>query len=150
MFFCVLYDTLTIIDKEIFDKAAGEIYKRASSMGRLNINVDRKAKTAKTSFHMKRTPKQRYKDPFRQAEYVYSLIESEKQNYSGKYALTGVVCCVHCDNNFRRIKRNNNGCKSTVWRCVSMVSKEYESCAARTVNEEWLHLLHSHWIKLQP
>ncbi len=66
-----------IIDKEIFDKAADEIYKRASSMGRLNINVDRKAKTAKTSFHMKRTPKQRYKDPFRQAEYVYSLIESE-------------------------------------------------------------------------
>lgn len=66
-----------IIDKEIFDKAAGEIYKRASSMGRLNINVDRKEKTAKTTFHMKRTPKQRYKDPFRQAEYVYSLIESE-------------------------------------------------------------------------
>ena len=65
--------------------------------------------------------------------------DNRKQNYSGKYALTGVVCCAHCDNNFRRIKWNNNGCKSTVWRCVSMVSKEYESCAARTVNEEWLH-----------
>ncbi len=44
-----------------------------------------------------------------------------------------------CDDIFRRIKWNNRGCKSTVWRCVSRVEKDGPDCPARTVNEELLH-----------
>ena len=46
-----------------------------------------------------------------------------KRIYSGRYALSGMVFCAHCGNIFRRIKWNNRGCKSTVWRCVSRVEK---------------------------
>jgi len=40
---------------------------------------------------------------------------------------------------FRRIKWNNHGCKSTVWRCASRVDKDGPDCSARTVREEHLH-----------
>ena len=49
-----------------------------------------------------------------------------------------VIICGHCGDIFRRIKWNNHGCKSTVWRCVSRVNK-MKSCIdwpARTVHEE--------------
>ncbi len=59
--------------------------------------------------------------------------------YSGRYALSGIVFCAHCGDIFRRIKWNNRGCKSTVWRCVSRVEKDGPDCLARTVHEELLH-----------
>lgn len=59
--------------------------------------------------------------------------------YSGRYALSGMVFCVHCGDIFRRIKWNNRGCKSTVWRCTSRVDKDGPDCSARTVREEHLH-----------
>ena len=59
--------------------------------------------------------------------------------YSGRYALSGMVFCVHCGDIFRRIKWNNRGCKSTVWRCTSRVDKDGPDCPARTVREELLH-----------
>jgi predicted nucleic acid-binding Zn-ribbon protein len=59
--------------------------------------------------------------------------------YSGRYALSGMVFCVHCGDVFRRIKWNNRGCKSTVWRCTSRVDKDGPDCPARTVREENLH-----------
>jgi FtsZ-binding cell division protein ZapB len=37
-----------------------------------------------------------------------------------------------CGDIFRRIKWNNRGCKSTVWRCVSRVEKDGPDCPART------------------
>jgi site-specific DNA recombinase len=58
---------------------------------------------------------------------------------------TGVGCHAkklrfkRCGDIFRRIKWNNRGCKSTVWRCVSRVEKDGPECTARTINEEWLH-----------
>ncbi len=61
-----------------------------------------------------------------------------KRVYSGRYALSGMVFCAHCGDIFRRIKWNNRGCKSTVWRCVSRVDKDGPDCSARTVNEEYL------------
>ena len=41
---------------------------------------------------------------------------------------------------YRRVKWNNRGCKSTVWRCVSRVLKKDVDfdCPARTVKEEVL------------
>jgi len=62
-----------------------------------------------------------------------------KQIYSGRYALSGIVFCAYCGDIFRRIKWNNRGCKSTVWRCVSRVEKDGPDCPARTVHEELLH-----------
>lgn len=49
-----------------------------------------------------------------------------------------VIICGHCGDIFRRIKWNNHGCKSTVWRCVSRVNKMKSGidCPARTVHEE--------------
>ena len=64
----------------------------------------------------------------------------QKSNYSSKYALSGMVFCGHCGDIYRRVKWNNRGCKSTVWRCVSRVLKgkmDFD-CPARTVKEEVL------------
>ena len=65
----------------------------------------------------------------------------KRRVYSGKYALSSIVYCGHCGDLFRRIKWNNRGCKSTVWRCVSRVLKGSSGvdCPARTVKEELLH-----------
>ena len=54
---------------------------------------------------------------------------------------TGKVKCGHCGDIFRRIKWNNRGCRSTVWRCVSRVLKKSSGidCPARTIKEEDLH-----------
>lgn len=51
-----------------------------------------------------------------------------------------MVFCGHCGDIYRRVKWNNRGCKSTVWRCVSRVLKKdvYFDCPARTVKEEVL------------
>lgn len=62
-----------------------------------------------------------------------------KRVYSSRYALSGIVFCAHCGDIYRRIKWNNRGCKSTVWRCVSRVDKDGPDCTARTVREEHLH-----------
>jgi len=44
-----------------------------------------------------------------------------------------------CGDVFRRIKWNNRGCKSIVWRCVSRLEKDGPECSARTVHEDLLH-----------
>jgi len=47
---------------------------------------------------------------------------------------------VFCEDIYRRVKWNNRGCKSTVWRCVSRVLKSQVDfdCPARTAKEEIL------------
>lgn len=66
--------------------------------------------------------------------------DGKRRVYSSKYALFGMVFCGHCGDIYRRVKWNNRGCKSTVWRCVSRVLKgkmDFD-CPARTVKEEVL------------
>ena len=66
--------------------------------------------------------------------------DGKRRVYSSKYALSGMVFCGHCGDIYRRVKWNNRGCKSTVWRCVSKVLKgkmDFD-CPARTVKEEVL------------
>lgn len=65
-----------IIDNDIFEQVQAEKLKRAQMLGKIKkpspkINVIKQFR-----FSMP-TPEQLYDDPFRQAEYVYSLIESE-------------------------------------------------------------------------
>lgn len=66
--------------------------------------------------------------------------DGKKRVYSSKYALSSIVVCGHCGDIYRRIKWNNRGCKSTVWRCVSRVQKKNSAidCPARTIREERL------------
>ena len=66
--------------------------------------------------------------------------DGKRRVYRSKYALSGMVFCGHCGDIYRRVKWNNRGCKSTVWRCVSRVLKgkmDFD-CPARTVKEEVL------------
>lgn len=66
--------------------------------------------------------------------------DGKRRIYSSRYALSGMVYCGHCGDIYRRVKWNNRGCKSTVWRCVSRVLKckvDFD-CPARTVKEEVL------------
>lgn len=63
---------------------------------------------------------------------------NRKRVYSGRYALSGIVFCAYCGDIYRRIKWNNRGYKSIVWRCVSRVEKDGPDCQARTVREELL------------
>ena len=66
--------------------------------------------------------------------------DGKRRVYSSKYALSGMVFCGHCGDIYRRVKWNNRGCKSTVWRCISRVLKKDVDfdCPARTVKEEVL------------
>lgn len=66
------------------------------------------------------------------------LSGGKKRIYSSKYALSSLVFCAHCGDIFRRIKWNNRGCKSIVWRCVSRVMKKESGidCPAKTIKEE--------------
>jgi hypothetical protein len=65
-----------IIDKEIFGSAAAERMRRANKLGRLNYERVIKPSVVPTHFHLAAAV-QHYDDPRLQAEYIYSLIESE-------------------------------------------------------------------------
>ena len=65
-----------IIDQDTFEKAAAIRLERAVKLGRLNRKKDSIPITPPTGFRMA-TAEQHYEDPRLQAEYLYSLIESE-------------------------------------------------------------------------
>ena len=67
-----------IIDKETFDAAEAERLQRLEIMGRTNLKkADPEERQIKTNFSMKPVMRQT-KDPYEQAAYIYSLIESEE------------------------------------------------------------------------
>ena len=68
----------TIIDRETFDKAEQERMRRAAALGRIKEPVVQEKILIPTVFHTKPV-EQTFDDPFLQAEYAYSLIESEGQ-----------------------------------------------------------------------
>lgn len=65
-----------IIDQETYDKAAAIRLERAGKLGRLNRKKNSKPAASPTGFRMA-AAEQHYEDPRLQAEYLYSLIESE-------------------------------------------------------------------------
>lgn len=65
-----------IIDRETYDKAAEERLRRAGKLGRLNLLKSSKPIKVPTHFWFAEAEKE-YEDPRLQAEYLYSLIESE-------------------------------------------------------------------------
>ena len=67
---------LAIIDRERFDKAEEIRIARASSLGRVRELQTAPKPVADTRFTMP-SVERKFADPFEQAEYAYSLIESE-------------------------------------------------------------------------
>lgn len=65
-----------IIDSETFDKAGQERMRRAAALGRIKEPEEQEEIQIPTVFHTKPV-EQTFDDPFLQAEYAYSLIESE-------------------------------------------------------------------------
>ena len=66
-----------IIDRETFDKAEQERMRRATALGRIKEPAVQEGILIPTVFHTK-PMEQTFDDPFLQAEYAYSLIESEE------------------------------------------------------------------------
>ena len=67
-----------IIDKETYEKAEAERVKRAKKLGRIFEPKTEDKPTISKKFSIGQVI-QKYTNPFTQAEYVYSLIESEVQ-----------------------------------------------------------------------
>ena len=65
-----------IIDNETFDKAEAEKQHRAEALGRLDRKKEKPAQVIPTNFRFEK-PEKSYKDPAMQAQYLYSLIETE-------------------------------------------------------------------------
>ena len=65
-----------IIDQETFDRAAAIRLERAGKLGRLNRKKNVEPAASPTGFRTA-AAEQNYEDPRLQAEYLYSLIESE-------------------------------------------------------------------------
>ena len=65
-----------IIDQETFDKAESIRLERAGKLGRLNLLKSSKPIEVPTHFRFAEADEE-YEDPRLQAEYLYSLIESE-------------------------------------------------------------------------
>ena len=65
-----------IIDKRTFEKAADELKFRATKLGRNNLYKEPAKKKIPVQFHIRDIEKY-YDNPKKQAEYLYSLIESE-------------------------------------------------------------------------
>lgn len=70
-----------LIDKESFDQAQEVRLQRAEKLGRNYDYVDPHEQTKQTdvTFTLGKIP-QKYEDPYAQAEYTYSLIETEKKD----------------------------------------------------------------------
>lgn len=67
-----------IIDRELFDKAEEERQSRANQLGRVRELKEKELPTVPLNFIMGRQRKVFY-NPYEQAEYAYSLIESEDE-----------------------------------------------------------------------
>ena len=65
-----------IVDSDAFNKANNEIRRRALALGRIKEYKEPLPPSPQTKFKMGRQTKF-FDDPFAQAEYMYSLIESE-------------------------------------------------------------------------
>ena len=66
-----------IIDEKTQERFLEELTRRAGNLGRLDRKSKDRNKTIPTSFYFKPS-EQTFPDPFEQAEYIYSLIESEE------------------------------------------------------------------------
>lgn len=60
-----------------------------------------------------------------------------REQYSGKYALSGILICDRCGSSYRRMKANGTN-KTTTWRCKKRLQRG-TPCHGRNVPEEEVH-----------
>lgn len=65
---------------------------------------------------------------------------AKKRVYSSKYALSSIVYCAKCGDIYRRVKWNNRGKHSIVWRCCTRIQHGIGACDARTILESDLQV----------
>lgn len=69
-----------MIEDEMFYKAAGERHSRASRLGRIrDYSTQREPEKKEYSYRLGKV-EEKFRDPFRQAEYIYSRVEMEEIN----------------------------------------------------------------------
>ncbi len=68
-----------LISREMMDRAAGEITRRAGALGRTHMPRAERKEEPVTQFRMLEARKS-YRDPYRQAEYIYGMIREVKGN----------------------------------------------------------------------
>ena len=66
-----------LIDKKTFAAAAAEQQRRAAKLGRIHDNNNESTTTVPPSKFSMKAIVEHHEEPFMQAEYIYSLIESE-------------------------------------------------------------------------
>ena len=62
--------------------------------------------------------------------------KNRKSKYSSQYALTGVLLCGDCGQEYRRVTWARNGKKKIVWRCSNRLQNGTEKCGASPTIEE--------------
>ena len=66
---------------------------------------------------------------------VKTSANGKKRSYSCNHCFSQIVICGDCGEMFRRLRWNNRGVKSIVWRCISRLESTGLECHARTINE---------------
>lgn len=66
--------------------------------------------------------------------------KNQKSKYSSGYALTGILLCGKCGQEYRRVTWARNGRKKIVWRCSNRLSNGVKKCGdSETLEEEALN-----------
>ncbi len=62
--------------------------------------------------------------------------KNQKSKYSSGYALTGILMCGKCGQEYRRVTWARNGKKKIVWRCSNRLTNGVEQCSDSETLEE--------------
>ena len=66
--------------------------------------------------------------------------KNQKSKYSSRYALTGILLCGKCGQEYRRVTWARNGRKKIVWRCSNRLTNGVKKCGdSETLEEEALN-----------
>ena len=66
--------------------------------------------------------------------------KNQKSKYSSGYALTGILLCGKCGQEYRRVTWARNGRKKIVWRCSNRLTNGVKKCGdSETLEEEALN-----------
>ena len=64
--------------------------------------------------------------------------KNQKSKYSSQYALTGILLCGDCGQEYRRVTWARNGKKKIVWRCSNRLQNGTTKCGASPTIEEYV------------
>lgn len=62
--------------------------------------------------------------------------ENQRSRYSSTYALTGMLICGKCGQEYRRVTWARNGKKKVVWRCSNRLTNGVKKCGESETLEE--------------